>query len=161
MAPRSNRNYKFLTGVDANIDISLEEYGLVWFDDPSEDEIDFFYGIGLDESSNYNRFDNICLNRYLDPKQEWSWIEDWGDVASILGISAEEFLKLPLTWMVYELIGYYGYRSVCGETYWGAWFWNKNLQRFQKEDPKEVIRVSHMKRGHVVKEDPNGMVLEQ
>ena len=153
MAAPSGRSYKHLAGVDATIDISLLEYGMVWFDDPDKDEIEFFYGIKHDDNDDYCQFDNGWFKRDLDPKQEWNWIEDWNDVASSLGMAAEEFLKLPLTQMVFDLVNYYGYQNIFGETHWGAWYWNKNLQRFQTEDPVEAVRFSHMKRGHFVKEN--------
>jgi hypothetical protein len=143
---RSGRCYKYLEGVDATLDIAIGEYGLAWFDDPSKDEIEFFYAIGHDDDGNCTRFDNGWFRRDLDPKKEWDWIDDWNDVASFLGTSVEEFLKLPLTEMVCCLVNYYGHENIFGATYWGGWYWNKNLQRFQTVLMKEAQEYGRYKR---------------
>lgn len=139
------RNYKHLAGPDATIDISLLEYGLAWFDDPDKDEIEFFYGVKT-EGENYVAFDNGGFKRDLDPRSEWNWVKDWNDIASSCGVTAEEFLAMPLTEIVHSMLSYYGYQNVFGETYWGAWFWNKNLQRFQLEHPVDVRAEVNRKR---------------
>lgn len=139
MATQSGRNYKYLVGIDATLDIALEEYGLAWFDDPDKDEIEFFYGVGHGENGDYVRFDNGWLKRDVDPKKEWNWIDDWGGVASYAGLTVDEFLEQPLHHMVSSLLSYYGYNNIFGDCNWGAWYWNKNLQRFQTADPQEVM----------------------
>ena len=133
MPTPSGRKYKCLEGVDATLDIAIGEYGLAWFDDPSKDEIEFFYAVGWDDAGNCTRFDNGWFKRDLDPKKEWNWIEDWEPVAGYAGASVKEFLELPLHQMVQTLIQYYGYENIFGSTYWSGWIWNKNLQRFQVE----------------------------
>jgi len=140
------RSYKHLAGVDATLDIALEEYGLAWFDDPDSDEIEFFYGIRTDESGNYVAFDNGSLKRDVDPKKEWNWVDDWGGVASFAGMSVEDFLSQDIKHLVSTMLQYYGYQNVFGETNWGAWFWNRNLQRFQTEHPDDVRAELNRKR---------------
>lgn len=147
------RNYKHLVGSNASIDISLLEYGMAWFDDPESDEIEFFYGIRMDESNNYVEFDNGWFKRDVDPKKEWNWVDDWGGVASYAGLSVAEFLKLDLTRLVQDLVAYYGYMNVFGETHWGAWFWNENLQRFQMDNPEHVREELNRKRAENAKKN--------
>jgi hypothetical protein len=124
------RKYKYLQGADVTLDIAILEYGLAWFDDPDSDEIEFFYGIE-NQGEDYIRFDNACLKRDVDPKKEWNWVTDWNEIAEYCGSTVAEFLAMPLHWIVQTMIQYHGAENIFGATNWGAWTWNKNLQRFQ------------------------------
>ena len=122
------RQYKFLEGVDLNIDTSLQEYGFAWFDDPVKPEIEFVYGVRMTEEE-YTEFDTSHLLRTLDPKVEWPWIK-WDSVANFCGQSVPELLSTPMTHLVYTLYGYYGAENIFGMSY-GLYTWNRNLQRLQ------------------------------
>jgi hypothetical protein len=145
MPTRSGRWYSLLSGRDADLDTSLEEYGFAWVDDPEEEEIEFFYGLEQDEQGTYIRFDNGTLRRDLDPRKEWDWVE-WEEVVSYTGSTVEDFLKQDLKWIVYDLVQYYGHENIFGATNWGAWYWNKNLQRFQTVTMKEAQEHGRYKR---------------
>jgi len=148
------RKYKLLQGPDASLDISLLEYGFAWIDDPDSDDIEVFYGIELSKKGDqgYTVFDNAQYKKDLDPKQEWDWVK-WEEVASTNGVSVEDLLKQPLPMIIYDLFRCHGYENVFGSTYWGALYWNKNIQRFQLDSPQDVVLGTHRKQGHFVEED--------
>lgn len=105
-------------GIDASLEISLFEYGLVWIKNPKEPpDYLFIYGVGADESSNYNMFDHAHIPIDTDPLTEWDWA-NFDDVASCAGTSKEEFLKGSLPMIIFDLIMYYGHENIFGSSYY-------------------------------------------
>ena len=100
-----------LQGVDADIEISLKEYGFAWID--QDDEVLFYYGIQMNDSE-YNRFDFCSFNKVTDIKQEFDWA-DFDDVSEYIG---EDIMNLSFVQQVEVLNRYYGYENVFGSSCW-------------------------------------------
>jgi hypothetical protein len=113
-------------GVDASLETSLYEYGLIWKEITPEGELlpthyHFIYGDGLQETESmdieYNLFDWADIPIDCNPVDEWDWVK-WSDVAETSGMSKKDFLKMPLTMIVFDLIGYYGHENIFGASYY-------------------------------------------
>jgi hypothetical protein len=111
--------YKNYDGTDASIETSLFEYSLIWAKgiEGHENDYHFIYGVGTDESGNYNGFDWSDVPIDCDPLKEWSWI-DLQAILSFVGMEQEEWLKMPIPFIVYDLIAYYGHEEILGSSYY-------------------------------------------
>jgi hypothetical protein len=114
---RQEWNHDKLEGVDADIETSLKEYGIAWIIE--EKETLFYYGIRY-EGQDFNRFDFCSLSNDIDIKEEYDWIEetDWQSIVRYVGMDMNEWLELPLTAQIFDLMQYYGYQNIFGECYW-------------------------------------------
>ena len=101
---------KNLTGTDADIEISLKEYGLAWTKD--ENEITFYYGIKRDDSE-FIKFDWGSVSKDINLKQEYDWV----DFKAVNSFTGQDTLTLPLSQQINDLISYYGYENVFGTSY--------------------------------------------
>ncbi len=102
-------------GNDASLRESLFEYGLVWR--VLNDEILFIYR----HPSLEGRFDRCTIASDTDAKREWNWAfkSDRAEgFYSFLGITSDEWDKLPLPCKVSDLISYYGIEEIFGSSYW-------------------------------------------
>lgn len=110
-----------LEGIDADIEISLKEYGLAWIE--GDTEILFYYGINGNCENEYNefeytQFDFCSLDKNLDIKKEYDWIDNWDDISRFIGIDFDEWIEYPLTSQIADLLQYYGYENIFGSSYW-------------------------------------------
>ena len=110
--------HKDMEGVDANLETSLKEYGIAWktAEDDEKDYL-FYYGISSNEQGEYTRFDHSHLAKNADIYKEWNFVE-WGRVYSFTGCTKEEYDKMPLPQVVFDLILYYGYENIFGTSYY-------------------------------------------
>jgi hypothetical protein len=96
-------------GGEANLDISLGEYNLVWI--KGEEETLFIYGIGN------KRFDRVSFDNDLDVYKEFNWV-NWNDLFSFVGADKESFDNSTLPQKISDLFIYYGYENIFGPSYW-------------------------------------------
>lgn len=101
-------------GIDASLDIALYEYGLIWQEEATA--FHFIYGVKGNDAE-YTMFDHGWIQKDVDPKQEWDWVE-WESVAESNGMDVEEFIALPLPFLVSSLIHHYGYLEIFGDAYY-------------------------------------------
>jgi hypothetical protein len=111
---------KGFIGIDASLEISLFEYGLIWVKglEGHEKDYHFIYGVGKDKNGDFVSFDWGDLSLGTNPKEEWNWIKDFNEVATSCGVSKEDFLKRELPQIVFDLISYYGYENILGSSYY-------------------------------------------
>lgn len=106
---------KEIQGVDVDIEISLKEYGIAWIE--SDIDILFYYGINTGENDcgymDYIAFDSCSIDKDIDIKSEYSWI-DFDAVNDFVG---GNFFNNPLQYQIFDLIQYYGCDNVFGSSY--------------------------------------------
>jgi hypothetical protein len=122
-----------LTGIDADLETSLVEYGLAWKTaDDDENDYLFYYGIKFanDEKGYgfYSRFDHAHLAKDTDKYKEWDWV-DWFSIYSFTGTTKEEYDKMPIASVVYDLISYYGYENVFGTSYFEGMTYDEIIEK--------------------------------
>ena len=106
-------------GVDASLETSLYEYGLIWKE--SDKDTTFIYGVAAKPNDckemEFYKFDWSTIEKGVDPKKEWDFIddEDWNDIRG--DVTEEEFFAKPLTWIVSDIINYWGYENTFGTAY--------------------------------------------
>lgn len=101
-------------GIDASLEISLYEYGLIYNPEPNEDgSYDFVFGTnyGL-EDEEYKSFSSGSLNP--DELLEEDWI-DLEDVAMVAGHTVTDWMKKTFLYQVDALVSYYGWINVFGD----------------------------------------------
>ena len=100
-------------GSDASLQISLEEYGIIWKEEEKEYKFLFKFRPDL------LRYDYGFFNKDLDLKKEFSWINDcdWASFFSYIGQTSDEWNKLPLPNKITDLYGYWGAENIFGGTY--------------------------------------------
>jgi hypothetical protein len=99
-----------LEGMDADIEISLKEHGIAWIE--TKEECLFYYGVIYGEEE-WERFDVCSLNKGLDFKKEFDWI-DWDSINSYIGMNFDD---LTFPQKIADLITYYGYQNIFGDSY--------------------------------------------
>lgn len=102
-----------LEGPDVSIETSLQEYGFAW--EIGETETTFFYGIDHDGTA-YTRFDWTDLENNLDICSEYEWA-DFDAIVQFVGMSRENWEKIPLVQKIYDLLSYYGTENVFSPFY--------------------------------------------
>ena len=110
---------KGFEGIDASLDISLYEYGLIWVKgiEGHEKDYHFVFGVRCDNEGNFTKFDWADIAIDCNPEKEWDWAE-WDNVADCSGVSKEDLLSYSLPMIVETLVGYYGYENVFGSAYY-------------------------------------------
>ena len=96
-------------GIDASIEESLYEYGLIW-KETSPGEYNFIYGINSDDDE-YVLFDYIFMSI-----KDWEELlqESWFDLKAVESFSGG---KLSFPYDVHTVLQYYGYESIFGGSY--------------------------------------------
>jgi len=110
-------------GVDASLATSLYEYGLVWktykVGNPSKGialgDTLFYYAVNWDDSGNATEFDWSHLFNWV--KVEAEYRIDWDAFPSYEGMTRKEWLALPVTCQISDLVNYYGYENIFGTCY--------------------------------------------
>jgi len=108
------KNYENYTGIDADLETSLFEYGFIWT--KNENDYHFIYGVEVNNEYIYNKFEQSSIPIDTNPIDEWGWI-NWDDVEKFCGMNKEEFLKQDLPYIIYDLVSYYGYEDILGSSY--------------------------------------------
>ena len=110
--------YNGYNGIDASLETSLFEYGMIWAEglEGHEKDFHFIYGVGMDELGNYNSFDwaDIAIDCNIEKEYDWA---DFQKVADFCGITKEEFLKQSIPMMIFDLVSYYGRENIFGGCY--------------------------------------------
>lgn len=114
-------------GIDASLEISLFEYGMAWREIPETNEVIIIYRL------NNNNFDRCTVDKNLDFKKEFNWINEkkWAEFFDFLGLGetdrAEWFSGLvPIGQKFFDLKNYYSYLEIFGESYWEGFKISKN-----------------------------------
>ena len=103
-----------LEGVDANLEISLLEYGIAWF--KTANEITFVYSTGMDENCDCS---NFCLSSFdlnTDVKNEFDFVE-WQSFCGFAGIDENGIDEMPIEQVIYSLVMHEGTENIFGTTY--------------------------------------------
>ena len=104
-------------GVDASLETSLFEYGLAIQEEKNHYNI--IYGVSIDDNGNYNKFDSY--NEYTDKDFNDLITESWFDLKAVLnfvGMTKEDWIKLPLVSKIDDCLSYYGYENCFGSSYY-------------------------------------------
>lgn len=91
-------------GIDASLDISLNEYGLIWKRDKKGN---YHFVATWNDSSITRVLVHFWLNEKVNLEEEYSWV-DWAAIAKFCGTTKKMFLELPFPMIISDLIGYYG-----------------------------------------------------
>lgn len=117
------KDFQEYEGVDASLEISLFEYGLIWAKGIKDHENDYHFIYGVDgrdkegKGFTYTMFDWGDIPIDCNPEKEWNWV-NWKEVADSSGMSKKDFLKMPLPMIVESLISYYGHENIFGSSYY-------------------------------------------
>ena len=98
-------------GIDKNLGISLFEYGFIW--KLKNGVYTFIYGVSVDNEGNYNSFDVGTFDVTLNPKKEF----DWANFENVEEETGNNMEKLPLHYVIQDLVNFYGYECVFGSAY--------------------------------------------
>ncbi len=112
------KSYKNYTGLDASIEVSLFEYGLIWHKNKycKQDEYYFVY----DTHTTDNKGNKLFGSSYLSKQDLISMFDDWASKPQIESFTGEKFD----TWIesfpscVYDMVQYYGTDDVLGTDYY-------------------------------------------
>jgi len=133
MKTRFNMNK--IEGPDANIETSLFEYHLAWIESDCGREFRFWYAIGFDNNGEGTAFDWADVSVDIDVTEEYSWA-DFKALCEIAGLSYQEWVEMPLTDQIRDLISYYSEENVFGTSYSNGFKYNANINRFQYSEAK-------------------------
>jgi len=127
MTMKKLSDYKEYDGIDANLAISLYEYGMIWAKRIKDHENDyhFIYGVGMGKNTEtgeteYNQFDHADIPINCNLEEEYNWVK-WNGVNSFVGYDILETVKnnpdfLPQA--IHDLVSYYGYENIFGSSYY-------------------------------------------
>ena len=105
-------------GIDASLEISLLEYGLIVSNEVHEDgsgthfcvyKCNGGYGTGHISEADLNNLIN---------GEDWANEEDINSFLSFVGMSKNDFLQMPLITKLFDLISYWGYENIMGTEYY-------------------------------------------
>ena len=108
--------YDNYEGIDASLDISLFEYGLIWGKNEhcSNDEFHFIWGIGHDGACyttfGHGYFTKRDYNELLD--------EDWFDKSAIVESCGADYLTDNFPYGIYDAVMYWGSDNIFGTEYY-------------------------------------------
>jgi len=110
--------YKGFEGIDVDLETSLFEQGLIWKKGHVGHEKDYHFIYGVKHNGmEYTHFDWADIAIDADIEKEWAWA-DFDSVAKFAGMAKEEFLKMELPLIVFDLIAYYGHEEIFGGSYY-------------------------------------------
>jgi hypothetical protein len=101
-------------GVDASLEISLREYGIIWKE--TEKETIFVYQRDNYDEGKHSFSFHTAFFSYTDVEKEFNWVE-WKKVLAFLGMTMEEFKDAERGQQVFDLELYYGLENVFGTDY--------------------------------------------
>ena len=110
-------------GPDKSLNESIFGYRIAWrqLTEAERFEIDQTAAPGKTEFlfvyRNNNGFDR-CSIVEKDLTIEFNWINDWEELYSFVGLTAEEWSELPFPHKIQDLVCYYGRENIFGESYY-------------------------------------------
>ena len=104
-------------GIDRNLAVSLNEYGLIWGENDADGCYQFIYMITDDA------FMNASVFYGTDVFEEYDFIDD--EFFNFIGMDKEDWLGLTIPQQFYDLIGFYGVESIFGSVYDPACLFSK------------------------------------
>lgn len=106
------KDYEGYEGVDASLDISLFEYGLIWKQAEEKDTYQFVYSSPHDASAYcWSTLSKSDLESMFDSWAEQSAIESYTGIP--FGEWIEDFPR-----NVYDMVSYYGTMNIFGNSYY-------------------------------------------
>lgn len=106
-------HYRGFDGIDASLETSLFEYGLIW--KKEKKDYKFIYGFA-NNCSEYYLFDYATIPITTNIADEYNFA-DLNAVANFVGMKLDEWLNSALPNKIFDLIAYYGVESIFGSSY--------------------------------------------
>ena len=95
-------------GSDVSLDISLNEYGLIWKRyQRGNKKRGIKAGDYLFIAKVRKAIFHFWINEKVNLEDEYDWV-DWLQVADCCGTTKKQFLELPFPMIISDLVGYYG-----------------------------------------------------
>ena len=111
-------------GIDASLETSLFEYGLIWHENDQDGDTKFIYGI-RNTGDSYNLFDYGFYNeKQFTDLIDSSWF-DLNGLLSCVGENKENWLTRRLGDRISDCLSYYGFENIFGSSYGGFEIENK------------------------------------
>ena len=109
-------DYRGFTGVDGNIKISLQDYGIAWKKIKAR-EYKFIYAIAWNNNGESTRYDCAFIRKedIIELMNE-SWV-DKKAVSSFIGYDMATINPEAYPMLVSDLVTYYGFENVFGPSY--------------------------------------------
>lgn len=105
-------------GIDASIDISLFEYGLLV--KPENNEFHVFYAVGSNTGMEYDTFDCgwITYQEINELANDLSDTDSRSNFFTYTGIDKDTWIN-DNNWVIklYDLLSYFGYQNIFGDSY--------------------------------------------
>ena len=125
MRTKSLYDYRGFEGIDASLEISLFEYGVICKHTPKDypDEYRVIYGVEVDEQGNYNLVDSTWkreseLDNLIQGK-EWMSKDAVDSFLRTCGTSLGDWLELSFITKLHDLVSYFGFMDILGSVYYG------------------------------------------
>ena len=101
-------------GIDTDLNISLNEYGLIWKEyKRASKKKRFIKGeylfIFINSSGELDWSGNI--HKSTDLLSEFNWVK-WNDILKFVGSNEEEYFKNSVPSIIFDLVSYYGVENV-------------------------------------------------
>ena len=105
-------------GTDADIGISLYEYGIIWKLIKEDNEYRFYFKTNGEETARKCLFDWSTIGAGIDIWDEFNWIEEKDKISllSFLGMTEDEFNGQSLPYKINDLVKYFGIANVFGDS---------------------------------------------
>jgi len=98
-------------GSDASLDISLNEYGLIWKRYKRGVHAgDYLFVATWNDSSFTRVLVHFWLNEKVNLEDEYDWV-DWLEVADYCGQTKKELLESHFPMIIKDLVNYYGIQN--------------------------------------------------
>ena len=111
-------------GIDASLETSLFEYGLIWHENDQDGDTKFIYGI-RNTGDSYNLFDYGFYNeKQFADLIDSSWF-DLNGLLSCVGENKENWLTRRLGDRISDCLSYHGFENIFGSSYGGFEIENK------------------------------------
>ena len=107
-------------GIDASLETSLFEYGLVWSKTDRQDQNEYkvIFGVGYDEDT--CEFDSFDMGFITESEFESMQGEDWfnlNQVLDFIGCSSDDCTGLHFPEGISDAISYHGAENILGSSY--------------------------------------------
>ena len=106
-------------GSDVSLDISLNEYGLIWKRYQRNNKKRSIQAGDYLFIATWGRekvLVHFWLNEKVNLEEEYSWV-DWSAIAKFCGTTKKMFLESPFPMIISDLVGYYGIENFTSQEY--------------------------------------------